>query len=76
MMTYFNSGNITLSLGEVVDLDSIIFLDKGFSAHITPDYQMGIPKGYKKDIRDQIYALGKMFIIDSVSVFSLKSDKS
>jgi len=62
MMTYFNSGNITLSLGEVVDLDSIIFLDKGFSAHITPDDQMGIPKGYKKDIRDQIYALGKMFI--------------
>lgn len=62
MMTYFNSGNITLSLGEVVDLDSIIFLDKGFSAHIAPDVETGIPKGYKKDIRDQIYALGKMLI--------------
>jgi hypothetical protein len=62
MMTYFNSGNITLSLGEVVDLDSIIFLDKGFSAHITPDAETEVPKGYKKDIRDQIYALGKMFI--------------
>lgn len=62
MMTYLNSGNITLSLGEIVDLDSVIFLDKGFSAHITPDVESGIPKGYKKDIRDQIYALGKMFI--------------
>jgi hypothetical protein len=61
MMTYLNSGNITLSLGEIVDLDSIIFLDKGYSAHITPDTESGIPKGYKKDIRDQIYALGKMF---------------
>ncbi|OGF25282.1 hypothetical protein A2303_03125 [Candidatus Falkowbacteria bacterium RIFOXYB2_FULL_47_14] len=61
MMTYLNSGNITLSLGEVVDLDSIIFLNKGFSAHITPDAASGIPKGFKKDIRDQIYALGKMF---------------
>jgi len=45
-----------------VDLDSIIFLDKGFSAHIAPDAETGIPKGYKKDIRDQIYALGRMFI--------------
>ena len=61
MMTYLNSGNITLSLGEVVDLDSIIFLNKGFSAHITPDAASGIPKGFKKDICDQIYALGKMF---------------
>lgn len=62
MMSYFNSGNITLSLGEVADLDSIVFLDKGFSAHITPDPETGIPKGYKKDIRDQIYAVGLMFL--------------
>jgi hypothetical protein len=61
MMTYLNSGNITLSLGEIADLDSIIFFDKGFSAHITPDGESGIPKGYKKDIRDQIYVLGRMF---------------
>jgi len=65
IMCYLNSGNITLSLAEVVDLDSIISLT-GKKLAISPLIanvpEKGIPKGYIKDTRDEIYALGIMFL--------------
>ncbi len=59
IMVYFNTGNITLALGEIVDLDSIADYDSEEDGAI-PDDIYGIPKSVLKDIRDSLFALNRL----------------
>ena len=77
IMCFLNSGNITLSLAEVVDLDSLIHLtgDKLIlSPLITPDMESGLPKGYVKDARDEIYAL-KMLLKSFEEILTIREEE-
>ncbi|MEI7426026.1 MAG: hypothetical protein WCK16_03835 [Candidatus Moraniibacteriota bacterium] len=77
IMCYLNSGNMTLSLAEIVDLDSIISLN-GKKLFLSPliinDPEWKIPKGIIKDTRDEIYALGKMFLGGMCDLLSITKE--
>ena len=65
VLYFLNSGNITLSLAEVVDLDSLMTINeetKEYSVMAENDPERGVPGGYVKDTRDEIYALSIMFL--------------
>ncbi len=65
VMWFLNSGNMTLSLAEVVDLDSVVpFVGSGrvdMCGENHPDYSQ-LPVGLVKDVRDELFALGRMWL--------------
>lgn len=74
LMSFFNSGNITLGLGEIVDLDSIHDYDsKSEGQNMSEEYN--IPKAILADIRDCVVAL-KLYFKDLKKLFpALKNEQ-